>query len=91
MAKVIVQKRNLIGIPREVREALRISEGDVLEMKVEANRVILEPYRLVPADQAWFWNESVQSAVKEAKEDVKKGRVRVVSSSEEVFAGLKGE
>ena len=55
--KIAVQRRNLISLPREIREQLNIREGDVLEARVEDGKLIMEPYKLVPAGQAYFWSK----------------------------------
>ena len=41
-ARVRVGKRGVIVIPKEVRERLRISEGMVLEMEVEGDKIIIK-------------------------------------------------
>ena len=40
-ARVRVGKRGVIVIPKDIRERLGISEGMVLEMKVEGNKIII--------------------------------------------------
>ncbi len=40
-ARVRVGKRGVIVIPKDVREKLGISEGMVLEIKVEGNKIII--------------------------------------------------
>ncbi|MBU7007988.1 AbrB/MazE/SpoVT family DNA-binding domain-containing protein [Phosphitispora fastidiosa] len=86
--KVSVQKRNLISIPREIRERLKISEGDVLDVKIEGNKIVMEPYKLIPSSQAYFWTEATQKDMLEAKEDVKAGRVRKFENADEFVKGL---
>jgi len=89
--KVSVQKRNLISIPREIRERLKISEGDVLDVKIEGNKIVMEPYKLIPSSQAYFWTEATQKDMLEAKEDVKAGRVRKFENADEFVKGLDNE
>ena len=51
---VQMKRRSIITIGKEVRKALNLAdEGDVFEMIVEDGRIILEPKKLIPADQAW--------------------------------------
>lgn len=89
--KVSVQRRNLITLPKEVREKLKISEGDVLDLRISENKIIIEPYKLVPSSQAYFWNKKTQEDILEAREDVKAGRVREVTSIEEFLEGLEDD
>jgi len=86
--KVSVQKRNLISLPKEIREKLNISEGDMLDIRIEGNKIVLEPYKLIPSSQAYFWSEKTQKDMLEAKEDVRDGRVREFSNVTEFLKGL---
>lgn len=86
--KVSVQKRNLISLPKEIREKLNISEGDMLDVHIEGNKIVLEPYKLIPTSQAYFWSEKTQKDMLEAKEDIKAGRVREFTNVNEFLKGL---
>jgi AbrB family looped-hinge helix DNA binding protein len=87
--KIFVQKRNLISLPREIREHLNINEGDVLDIRMENNKIIIEPMKLVPSSQAYFWSDKVQSDMLEAKNDVDSGNVREFNSVNEFLDGIK--
>ena len=87
--KIFVQKRNLISIPRDIREQLNINEGDVLDVKMDNNRIIIEPMKLVPSSQAYFWSEATQNDMLEAKSDVDSGNVREFNTINEFFDGIK--
>jgi AbrB family looped-hinge helix DNA binding protein len=39
-------------MPKELREVLEIKEGDILEVQMEKNKVVLKPKVLVDKDQA---------------------------------------
>lgn len=86
--KVSVQRRNLITLPKEIREKLNIAEGDVLDIHIDDNKIVIEPYKLIPSSQAYFWTKKTQHDLLEAKEDVKAGRVREFSSVDEFLKGL---
>jgi AbrB family looped-hinge helix DNA binding protein len=87
--KIFVQKRNLISIPRDIRKQLNIKEGDVLDVKVDNNRIIIEPMKLVPSSQAYFWSETTQNDMLEAKNDVDSGNVREFNTINEFLEGIK--
>jgi AbrB family looped-hinge helix DNA binding protein len=87
--KIFVQKRNLISIPRDIREQLNINEGDVLDVKMDNNRIIIEPMKLVPSSQAYFWSEATQNDMLEAKNDVDSGNVREFNTINEFLDGIK--
>lgn len=87
--KIFVQKRNLISLPRDIREQLNINEGDVLDVRIENNKIIIEPMKLVPSSQAYFWSETSQSDMLEAKNDVESGKIREFSTISEFLDGIK--
>ena len=86
--KISVQRRNLISLPKQIRERLHIEEGDILDVRVEGNKIIMEPYKLVPASQAFFWTKKTQTDMSEAQQDVVSNRVREFSNVEEFLKGL---
>ena len=53
MSFVKVLRGGQITMPKELREVLEIKEGDILEVKMEKNKVILKPKVLVDKNQAW--------------------------------------
>lgn len=53
MPYVKVLRGGQITMPKEMREVLEIKEGDILEMQMEKNRVVLKPKVLVDKNQAW--------------------------------------
>ncbi len=86
--KVSVQRRNLISLPKEIRERLKIGEGDMLDVRIEGNKIIMEPYKLIPSSQAYFWSEKTQKDMLEAQKDVDSGKVREFSNINEFLKGL---
>jgi AbrB family looped-hinge helix DNA binding protein len=52
MPFVRVLRGGQITMPKELREVLEIKEGDILEVQMEKDRVILKPKVLVDKDQA---------------------------------------
>jgi len=87
--KIFVQKRNLISIPRDIREQLNINEGDVLDVRLDDNKIIIEPMKLVPSSQVYFWSETAQNDMLEAKNDVESGNVREFNTIGEFLDGIK--
>jgi len=87
--KIFVQRRNLISIPREIRDVLNINEGDVLDIRLEDNRIIIEPMKLIPSSQAYFWNEKTQNDMLDAKKDIESGNVREFKNIKEFLDGIR--
>lgn len=86
--RIAVQRRNLISLPREIREKLNIREGDILEARVQDGKIIMEPCRLVPSSQAYFWSKQTQKDLREAGQDVTADQVREFANVEEYLKGL---
>jgi len=53
MPFVKVLRGGQITMPKELRKVLEIKEGDILEMQMEKNKVVLKPKILMDKDQAW--------------------------------------
>lgn len=53
MPLVTVKKKFQVVIPQEVREALDIGEGDILEAQVEGGRLIYTPKQVVDRGAAF--------------------------------------
>jgi len=87
--KIFVQKRNLISLPRDIRDQLNINEGDILDVRLDNNKIIIEPMKLIPSSQAYFWSEKIQNDMLEAKKDVDSGNVREFNNVGEFLEGIK--
>ena len=85
---VQIKKRSIITLGAELRKELRLNEGDVLDVSVEEGKIILEPKKLIPADQQWYWSEEWQAGEREAREDIATGRVIRANSVEELIEKL---
>ena len=53
MPYVRVLRGGQITMPKEVRDGLEIKEGDILEVKMEKDRVVLKPKILLDKGKAW--------------------------------------
>lgn len=53
MPFVKVLRGGQITMPKELREILEIKEGDILEVQMEKNKVVLKPKILMDKDRAW--------------------------------------
>ncbi len=85
-----VRGKGQLTLPAEVREALRVSEGDEVEFtRHEDGTVTVRGLKTIPADQAWFWSPQWQAGEREADEEIARGDVSpVYASAEEMFADL---
>jgi AbrB family looped-hinge helix DNA binding protein len=74
---VRVGRRGQIVLPKAVREALGVNEGDQLWVEVEGNRVILRPVSSLVRESLGSlrgtWGEEIASYLKEEREAWDKG------------------
>jgi AbrB family looped-hinge helix DNA binding protein len=74
---VRVGRRGQLVLPKAVREALGVNEGDQLWVEVEGNRVILRPVSSLVRESLGSlrgtWGEEIASYLKEEREAWDKG------------------
>ena len=70
MIRALIRSRGQITLPREIREALHVEEGDDVAFVVEAGQVTMRGMKSIPAEQSWFWTEAWQAGEREASEQV---------------------
>lgn len=85
-----IRGRGQVTLPAEVREALRVAEGDEVEFtRHEDGTVTVRGLKTIPADQAWFWSPEWQAGEREADEEIAGGDLSpVFDSAEDMFADL---
>jgi AbrB family looped-hinge helix DNA binding protein len=62
---VKVKEKFQITLPAELREALHLAGGDLLEATIEDNVIVLKPKIVVDREQAWAKIEHAMSSVKD--------------------------
>lgn len=75
MPLVRVTRSFQVSIPKQIREALRVEEGDLIEVEERNGEIVMIPKKLIDADQAWFWTREWQEGEREVDEDLRAGRV----------------
>lgn len=87
-----IRSKGQITIPRLIRQALGVEEGDQVEFDVMPDgTVTLRGMKMIPADQAWFWTPEWQAGEREADADIAAGRTEYFDSDEAFLAALDGE
>jgi AbrB family looped-hinge helix DNA binding protein len=72
--KTRLRGRGQITLPPEIRERLRISEGDEVVFFVnESGQIVVEQAQVLDPEQAWFWTQKWQRAERESRADFEKG------------------
>ena len=80
-----------VVLPKEVRESLHISKGDLLGMEVKDDEIILKPIAKIPRSQAWFWSKEWQKRENEVERSKKEGKVKGPLPLEKALKELKLE
>ncbi len=62
-----------ITVPKYVREAIGLHEGDLVNFEVRNKKVIFAPVVLRNKKQAYFWTEKCQSEIRKSQENIEKG------------------
>ena len=89
MKRAVVRSRGQITLPREIREALHVEEGDDVAFVVEAGQVTMRGLKSVPAEQSWFWTDSWQAGEREASEQVAAGEGTVYDNGDAFLDSLR--
>ena len=77
-----------IAIPKKIIERTGLKINDYIDIRIEENKVILEPQMIIPKDQAYFHTLEWQKEEKEAGVDIKKGQVTKTKNLKELFKEL---
>lgn len=88
MGRAVLRSNGELTLPREVRRALRLKEGDSLDVFVVEDGILLRPQKAIDASQAWFWEPEWQAGEREASAEYGAGRGRKLGSSEEFLRSL---
>ena len=75
MATTKVTRNFQVTIPAEIRKALSIRIGTLVDFVVEKGALVMRPKKLVDEDQAWFWTKEWQKSEKEVEKAVRTGQV----------------
>lgn len=89
MARTVLRPKGQLTLPREVRDALRITEGDDVEFVVTGDGVLMRGLKSIPADQAWFWAEEWQAGEREANRQAAAGEGTVYSDGDSFLDSLR--
>jgi AbrB family looped-hinge helix DNA binding protein len=83
-----VTRNGQITLPASVRRALKVAEGDYLEVRAEEDGIRLVPKKLIDSSQAYFWSPAWQAGEREASADMSAGRVTEAADAEDLIARL---
>ena len=89
MPVVKVGRSRQVVIPKRIWDALELNAGDFFEVEEQEGRIVFIPKRLVDVEELIFWSKKSQEGLKEALQDVRKGRVSTYKSAEDAIRDLR--
>ena len=73
MSVVKVMQRRQVIIPKELFDALNLEVGDYLEARLEGDKLVYIPKKLVDRDE-WYASKQEQETIAKALEDIKQDK-----------------
>ncbi len=89
MVRTVVRSKGQITLPKEVRDALHVHEGDDVAFVVEAGQVTMRGLRSIPTEQTWFWTQAWQDGEKQASEQLAAGEGAMFDDADAFLDSLK--
>ena len=86
-----ISPQGQIRVPKKIMEALKIGNGDYLEVELAKDQIVLKPRKLIDPSQGWYWTKEWQEAERQADEDIAAGRVKDFDTLDEALKYLHGE
>ena len=84
-----LREKGQVTLPKEIRAALDLHEGDDLAFRVnEKGEIVTEPVLTISQDQAWFWTERWQKMEREAQADIEADRVSHYKDADSAIEAL---
>jgi len=88
-ARARLRPKSQLTLPDEIRQALRVNEGDEIEFAVREDGIVtVRGYVSVPSDQAWYFTSERQLGRRQAEDEIAAGRGIVHASAEAMFVHL---
>lgn len=91
MNTVKISSKGQIAIPKKIREALKIQNGDKFILEIKNKKILLEPVINIHPSQAWFWQNEIQQKIKKSKKDFHTGNYRKYESIDKLIDYLTDE
>ncbi len=77
-----------IAVPKEIVHLLKLNINDYMDVRLENNRIILEPQTIIPKDQSYFYTQDWQEEEHKASQDIQHGRVTKTKNLKQLFEKL---
>lgn len=92
MSNVKIGPRHQVTIPNDVFKQLKLVVGDILNIDVKDDNIILTPAKVIPRDQAWFWTKEWQDGEAEAERNIATGRLsKPIDNAKDLIKHLRSQ
>jgi AbrB family looped-hinge helix DNA binding protein len=83
-----IRDRAQLTIPNEIVQSLNLKSGDMLDISISNDQIVLKPVMMIDKSQAWFWTKKWQDAEKEAQKDIGTGKVYSADTPDDLLRKL---
>lgn len=73
-----------VTIPRTIRKISGLKEGELVSFEVRDGEIVITPVYMVKKEQAYFFSEKWQKAIKKSEEEIKNGHYKTYKNSKEL-------
>lgn len=73
-----------VTVPRDIRLACELKEGDLVNFKVRNREIVMTPVCMIRKDQAYFFSPRWQKAIKKSEEQIQGGHYKTYHSAKEL-------
>ena len=70
-----ISPQGQIRVPKKIMEALKIGNGDYLEVELEREHIVLKPRKLIDPTQGWYWTKEWQKVESEVDKEIERGEL----------------
>ena len=67
-----ISPQGQIRVPKKIMEALKIGDGDYLEVELEKDQIVLKPRKLIDPTQGWYWTKEWQKVEKGVDQEIER-------------------
>jgi looped-hinge helix DNA binding domain, AbrB family len=70
-----ISPQGQIRVPKKIMEALKIGNGDYLEVELAKDQIVLKPRKLIDPSQGWYWTQEWQKVESEVDKEIERGEL----------------
>ena len=75
MPLVKISPKHQVVIPKKIFEHLNLAPGDLVDVSLEDNYIVVKPKKVVDPEDAWFYSKETQADLRQALKEVSEGKV----------------